>query len=209
VADDDMAHREMIREILTPLGFIVFDAPDGAACARLAAACKPDLVLLDVSMPGMSGWDVARLLRRTGERRTAIVMISANANEAHSGQMHHELYDEYLVKPIDVRMLLERIGQLLHVKWLYEPPTPVDALVRPILSAADVPSRGHIDDLRQLGQIGYVRGIQTKLDEIEREEPAHQIFVTEMRALVKNFELHQYMAALEALQGNDSSNEVA
>jgi signal transduction histidine kinase len=209
VADDDAGHRDMIREILTPLGFIVFDAPDGLTCARLAAECKPDLVLLDISMPGMNGWDVARLLRRTEGNDVAILLISADANELNRTQMPHDLYDEYLVKPIDIQQLLDRIGWLLKIEWLHQPPSLTATSSYPVHSASIIPSRRHINDLHHLGQIGFIRGIHAKLDEIERDEPDCRILVSQLRALVKDFDLNRYMSSLEALQGNDSSDEIA
>src|SRR5579862_3787955 len=82
IADDDPAHRHLVEELLAPLGFVVFGAPDGPSCLAFTSQCKPDLFLLDVSMPGMDGWELARALRRTGHADAAILMISANAGEA-------------------------------------------------------------------------------------------------------------------------------
>jgi hypothetical protein len=159
----------------------------------------------------MSGWDVARMLRRPRTRHPAIIMISANAVESRWAQLPQKNYDEYLVKPIDIRDLLERIGQLLAINWIYESDTT--NLQPPALPPARLPrhapSRGDLDDLRQLGQIGYVRGIQAKLDEIERAHPGNRVFVTEMRSLMRDLDLGQYMATLEALRSNGSPDEGA
>ena len=65
--------------------------------------------------------------------------------------------------------------------------------------AAPIPTE-HLDDLHQLGNIGYVRGIEAKLDEIVDANPAHSAIVADLRALVRNFELKRYMATVEALR---------
>ena len=69
VVDDDGDHRELMREALEPIGFSVIAAPDGVSALAIAEECVPDLFILDISMPGMSGWDVARRLRETGHKR--------------------------------------------------------------------------------------------------------------------------------------------
>ncbi|MDU6375224.1 MAG: ATP-binding protein, partial [Bradyrhizobium sp.] len=55
ITDDDPVHRDLLREVLTPLGFILLSAPDGPSCLALAQHCQPDLFILDISMPGMDG----------------------------------------------------------------------------------------------------------------------------------------------------------
>ena len=57
----------------------------------------------------------------------------------------------------------------------------------------------HLADLHRLGKIGYVRGIEAKLDEVAGASPEHSAIITELRGLVRNFELKQYMARLESL----------
>src|SRR3546814_9227878 len=60
VADDGPAHLDLARGILSPLGCRLVFAQDGAECLRLYREHRPDLILLDIAMPRMSGWDVAR-----------------------------------------------------------------------------------------------------------------------------------------------------
>jgi PleD family two-component response regulator len=69
ITDDDPTHRDLLRRVLAPLGFILLSAPDGAGCLALAEHCRPDLFLLDISMGSMDGWTVAETLRATGHRQ--------------------------------------------------------------------------------------------------------------------------------------------
>ena len=64
ITDDDPVHRGLVCELLEPLGFNVITAPDGVACLALVDEHRPNLVLLDVSMPRLNGWMVARRLRQ-------------------------------------------------------------------------------------------------------------------------------------------------
>ena len=120
VTDDDPLHRDLLREVLTPLGFILLSAPDGPGCLAMARHCRPDLFLLDISMSGMDGWTVAETLRSTGHHQARILMVSASALEAHGAPLAQPFHDGYLMKPIDIPRLLETIRQLLKLEWRYE-----------------------------------------------------------------------------------------
>ena len=120
ITDDDPTHRDLLREVLAPLGFILLSAPDGPGCLALAQHCRPDLFLLDISMAGMDGWTVAETLRSSGHHQARILMVSASALEAHGAPLAQPFHDGYLMKPIDIPRLLETIRQLLRIEWQYE-----------------------------------------------------------------------------------------
>jgi signal transduction histidine kinase/DNA-binding NarL/FixJ family response regulator len=198
VADDDPVHLSLIHDLLRPLGFELFVARDGPECLKLAAECKPDLVLLDISMPGMGGWQVAGALRALqGLSHTKIVMVSANAHEYTPGSAREQPHDAFVMKPVDIDLLLERIGALLSLRWVYEPPQPVSPEHTGELTRLPGHSRHHVEDLYQLGRIGHVRGIEAKLREIEAEDADTKAVTARLRMLIGNFDLKQYMAVVE------------
>ena len=201
ITDDDPVHRDLLREVLTPLGFILLSAPDGAACLALAQHCRPDLFLLDISMASMDGWTVARTLRTTGHHQARILMVSASALEAHGTPLAQPFHDGYLMKPIDIPRLLELIRQTLKIEWQYES----DQIPLPHWKpeSGSRPPVNHVEELISLGQMGYIRAIQLKLDDIGAEHPEHADFVTQMRALIDRFDLDQYMATLKTLHSYD------
>jgi signal transduction histidine kinase/CheY-like chemotaxis protein/purine-cytosine permease-like protein len=201
VTDDDPVQRDLLREVLTPLGFILLSAPDGPACLALAQHCRPDLFLLDISMAGMDGWTVAEILRSSGHHQARILMVSASALEAHGTPLAQPFHDGYLMKPIDIPRLLELIRQVLKLEWQYE----TDQIVVPHwkLDTGSRPPVKHLEELIGLGQMGYIRAIQVKLDEIGADHPEHADFVSQMRTLIDRFDLDQYMATLKTLHSYD------
>ena len=201
VTDDDPVQRDLLREVLTPLGFILLSAPDGPGCLALAQHCRPDLFLLDISMAGMDGWKVAETLRATGHHHARILMVSASALEAHGTPLAQTYHDGYLMKPIDIPRLMETIRQLLKIEWTFETDEVVAPRWQP--ETGPRPPVRHVEELIGLGQIGYVKGIQVKLDEIGSEYPEHADFVSQMRSLVDRFDLDQYMATLKTLHSYD------
>src|SRR4029079_10850458 len=158
ITDDDPTHRDLLREVLTPLSFILLSAPDGPGCLALAQHCRPDLFLLDISMAGMDGWTVAQQLRASGHHQARILMVSASALEAHGTPLAQPFPGGYLMKPIDIPRLLEAIRQLLKIEWQYGSDEIAVPLWQPETGSRPPPR--HIEELIGLGQIGYVKGIQ-------------------------------------------------
>ena len=79
VVDDDENHRVLVRDLLEPLDFNVLTASSGAECLSSPNATSPNLILLDVAMPDMDGWQAAHQLRLMRPDRPAIIMLSAFA----------------------------------------------------------------------------------------------------------------------------------
>src|SRR6202000_3493039 len=201
ITDDDPVQRDLLREVLTPLGFILLRAPDGAGCLALAQHCRPDLFLLDISMAEMDGWKVAETLRANGHHQARILMVSASALEAHGTPLAQPFHDGYLMKPIDIPRLLELIRQLLKLEWQYETYQIATPHWKP--DSGSRPPVKHVEELLDLGDMGYIRAIQVKLDEIGSENPERAGFTSEMRTLIARFDLDQFMATLKALHSYD------
>ena len=203
LADDNPSHLELLKNILQPLHFIVLPAHDGRSCLELAAQHTPDLALLDISLPDMTGWDVVKQLRATadGRRQPRIAMVSANAHEYTPGGDGGPLHDAFLIKPIDIELLLETVGSLLQLEWLYEPaPAPMAQISSTSLEPPPTQCLHHLRALYELGRIGHVRGIEAKLREIEAEHPANGPFAAHLRGFISNFDLKRYMTVLESMQ---------
>ena len=204
LADDDPAHLGLLTSLLEPLGFEVSAARDGATCLDLASASAPHLVVLDISMPDLTGWQIAERLRAAdATRATKILVVSANAHEYTPGAGEGTpLHDAFLVKPIDIDAFLESLGALLGLQWLREgEPSELPELpsVPPQLAAAPGSER-YVQDLYELGRIGHVRGIEAKLDQLQAASPANEPLAGHLRGLVASFDLKRYMSVLEGLR---------
>jgi len=202
LVDDDPAHIDIVREVLAPLGFNVAIANDGHSGLSIAAQTRPDLILLDLSMPNITGWEVARQLRASSALdHSKIVFVSANAHEFNPGGAESPTHDAFVMKPVDIQVLLECIGGLLGLQWLFEA-EPASTQTAVADGGVSRHSQHHIDDLYQLGRIGHVRGIQSKLTELESADPAAKPFAAHLRKLIANFDLKSYMQALEVMRKN-------
>lgn len=113
VEDNEMI-RDMLSERLERKGFYVYRAVDGAEGVKVAKVEKPDLILLDMSLPVMDGWQAARQLKANDETQ-AIPIIALTAH-AIAGDRERTLAagcDDYSRKPVDFPQLLFKIQTLL------------------------------------------------------------------------------------------------
>ncbi len=200
IVDDDPLHRDLMTALLHPLGFIVITAANGPECVGLVEHCVPDLFLLDVLMPGIDGWTLAKTLRETGHQHASMIMLSATAVEAQRNTIAERVHDGFLRKPVELPRLLDAIQNALDIDWAIgeEAPAKVadDAAFRTL-------SRRHLDDLTELGELGLVRGIAFKLDEIASENPERNSVIERLRAMIDRCDLPRYMEQLQRLDADD------
>ncbi|MCH8948095.1 MAG: response regulator [Acidobacteria bacterium] len=117
VAEDDLASRELIREILEARGYEVVEVGDGQEAVQKIAEKKPDLVLLDIQMPLLDGFGVLRQLRQ--DSRFASLPVVAVTSYAMGGDREKALaagFDAYLTKPLNAAALKKQLEQLLGEK---------------------------------------------------------------------------------------------
>ena len=106
VADDDPDTRFLFRTVLELRGYCVIEAADGEETVAAAKRGHPELILMDGSLPRLSGLEAARQIRRSGHLgHVPIVFISGHAGAAFIEQAREAGCDEYLVKPLDLAQL--------------------------------------------------------------------------------------------------------
>lgn len=111
VVDDEAKIVEVVGDYLRTAGFTVTTAADGARAVALARTRPPDLVVLDLGLPGLDGLDVARALRRTSP--VPIIMLTARGEETDRVVGLELGADDYLVKPFSPRELVARVRAVL------------------------------------------------------------------------------------------------
>lgn len=193
--DDDPGQLALWQELLRPLGFNLFVAGSGGAALSLADLGRPDLVLLDVSMPGLNGWEVAQRLRDRFGRDIAILMASGNAAELVGSQGHGlegGLHDGFVLKPVDQGLLFEQLGRHLNLSWIYEGSDRAPWSVSALPEAA----RAHLSELARLARTGHVRGLAAALAALDAAVPDAKPLVARLTAALDAFDLAQFQKLL-------------
>ena len=114
VVDDDPDQRRLLERVLTGGGYRVLTAADGEAGIAAVAAVRPDLVVLDVMMPRMNGFQACRALRENAESAgLPIIMLTSKDQPADQFWAEEVGANAYLTKPVEIPLLLDTITQQL------------------------------------------------------------------------------------------------
>lgn len=114
VADDKATSRELVRTVLEKSGYTVVEASDGIEALRNARESKPDLIILDLHMPGLDGFAVVQELRR--DRELAVTPVMALTASAMHGDRERAIaagFTGYISKPISLSVLRSEVERLL------------------------------------------------------------------------------------------------
>jgi signal transduction histidine kinase len=207
LVDDEASHRQLMRAMLEPLGFSIIELDNPLlAVDRLAQEIDhdncPDLIMLDVSMPGLNGWQLAKKLREAGYH-APIIMVSADASEGKDLPLRDNteitpLHDAYVIKPVRINLLLDHIGRLLNLVWCYEKQDAIPAESN-LIGLFEMPADEHLDDIAHLAAIGHKKGLQNKIQALEKSEAAHPAFIQELKKLTTNFQFEKILALVDIL----------
>jgi DNA-binding response OmpR family regulator len=121
MVDDDPDSLEIVRTYLEGRGYTVETASSGSEALAKLETIHPAVILLDVMMPGMDGWEVARVVKNHPDfGGTRVVMLTARSDFADKHEGLRAGADDYIVKPIQLEQLAERVERNLQVRGSIE-----------------------------------------------------------------------------------------
>lgn len=210
VVDNEEVDRDLLVNVLAPLGFDVRRAASGHECLELLQTFRPDAILMDLAMPGIDGWETIRRLRAQSSGSTPVAIVSANAFDKGLDNDVGVAPADFVLKPVRKAELLDWLGRALALEWLHAPqPVAAEAAPPAPAEAPVLPGEDRLRALDEMVNLGYFRGILKLLDAIEAETPACAGFVAQLRELARRFQLDTMSAVLrQALSGppEDSKN---
>ena len=132
IVDDVPANRRLLVDLMEALGFGLVEADDGQALLAAAQAHRPDLVITDLVMPVMDGFQaIERLRQLPGLADVPVIAVSANASGRDEAGSLAAGARAFLPKPIAMDRLLAKVGELLELRWTQAP--------RPVTAPDDLP----------------------------------------------------------------------
>lgn len=186
IVDDQPEHRDVMRSILEPLGFIILTAESGAKCIEQAKLYSPDVVLLDLTMPVMNGIETALELRKIGLIKP-IIVLSANAYPEDRAAAIQAGCNDFLAKPIQVKNLLTKLKLHASLTWNYQSDEPDNNEITELellLPPADI-----LQTLNAFVRIGDLLGLSKKLEELVKNNPQYLPLSTRIKILSSEFRL--------------------
>jgi len=201
VVDNEKVDRELLVNILEPLGFVMAQAESGLDCLAIYPAFQPDIILMDLAMPAMDGWETSYIIRKVHQSLIPIGIVSANAYDKGLDNPAAIDADDFIVKPVNVAELLDWIGRRLALDWVtHDAPKSISSEILHDPQDILFPAPAQLAALREQIKLGYVRGITAALDEIGKLDPRYQGFTAVMRNFAARFQLDAMADYLE--QGN-------
>src|SRR6202522_3073274 len=181
IVDDESGARAALEFLLRREGFEVRDAPDGPTAIQECATFRPDLILLDIMMPGMDGFEVCRHIKATPETRlTPVVLITGLTATEDRIMGINSGADDFLSKPIDLNELLARTRSLLRLKQYTDELENAEAVLFSLahsIEARDPYTHGHCERLAEMSaRMGERLGVpEEQIKALRRAGVVHDI----------------------------------
>jgi putative two-component system response regulator len=181
IVDDESGARAALEFLLRREGFEVRDAADGPSAIQECGTFRPDLILLDIMMPGMNGFEVCRHIKATPETRlTPVVLITGLTTTEDRIMGINAGADDFLSKPIDLNELLARTRSLLRLKQYTDELENAEAVLFSLahsIEARDPYTHGHCERLAEMSaRMGERLGVpEEQIKALRRAGVVHDI----------------------------------
>ncbi|WP_438024152.1 AAA family ATPase [Sorangium sp. So ce233] len=193
VVDDNEDNRAVVLDLLQPMGFAMVEADSGEQALRRAAEQRPALILVDLLMPGMDGYETTRRLRRLpGFGAVPILATSASVSEAEHRNSASVGCDDFLPKPLQAAALLEKLQHHLGLRWVRrsapgEASPRADATAGP--SGVLRPSAEQVELFCSLVARGRIRNVLDEVMRLEQAQPELGPWAGHLRSLARSFQV--------------------
>jgi PAS domain S-box-containing protein len=203
VCDDRKTNRDVLSQLLTDIGFEVIEASDGREGLEKALAHHPDIVLMDLMMPEMDGFEATRAIRNMPEiKDTAVIAVSAGVFNQTRNDCLDAGCDDFIPKPVITDELLEKISKHLSLKWKYAKEQILHN--GQDFNQAMVPPPDHVmKQYKTLIMAGRITEIQRQLKFLVRNDPKYIPFSEHINQLAYEFRNDDIQSFIDQFLSND------
>ncbi|MDZ7961333.1 MAG: ATP-binding protein [Aulosira sp. DedQUE10] len=206
VVDDRWENRSVLVSLLEPLGFVVIDVSNGREGLDKAKEIHPDLIITDLMMPEMDGYEMLRQLRQIPQlQNIPAIASSASVFESNQNESITAGADAFLPKPVEAAALLKLLAKYLNLKWIYEQNS---ITVEPMTTNSEVissstpdaiilPTDEVLSQLHTLALQGRLMAIEQQLKTLEQADEQYQPFVKTVREYADNFQIEKIRTFLK------------
>ncbi|MEA5569455.1 ATP-binding protein [Calothrix sp. UHCC 0171] len=194
LVDDRWENRSVIKNLLEPIGFEVIEAINGKEGLEKAHILHPDLVITDLAMPVMDGFEMVKQMRESEILKDQIIIASsASVFEFHRKEARAAGCNDFIPKPAQAEELLDQLQHYLKLEWIYEHTTVDEAKPLPTnisnVEAWVVPEATHLQALYTAVQRCRVAEIKAVAKQIKQIDPQYTPFVNKILTLTDEFDI--------------------
>jgi signal transduction histidine kinase/DNA-binding response OmpR family regulator len=197
IVDDRWENRSVLINLLEPIGFLLQEVTNGQEALDCFHDFDPDLVITDLAMPVMDGFELIQHLQQA-ELSLSIVVSSASVFITDQHKSLKAGANAFLAKPVQASELLEILAQQLELTWTYEQqpsPIPAQATSSDLIVAPDSDTLALLYDLTMQGMMYE---LIAHLDQLETSNSALIPFIQEIRQFAKRFQIQQIQTFIES-----------
>jgi len=195
VVDDQWQNRLLLVNLLKPLGFEVMEASNGKESVVKTSQFQPDIILMDLIMPVMDGFEATRSIRQHRELTDVVIIAtSASAFKQDQERSFAAGCNDFIAKPIQVDEMLEKLREHLKLNWVYQayhPKAHSQEVSAESTQALVVPPTEFIKTLHKLTMQGHVDGIIELATQLEKNDDKFKPFTTELLRLANDFQIRK------------------
>jgi signal transduction histidine kinase/CheY-like chemotaxis protein len=194
VIDDKWENRSVLTNMLEPLGFRMLEAPDGHEGIEEALREAPDLILMDLVMPVMDGFDAIKVIRNSSPLSSRpVIAISASVADPVRQECIRLGFDDFLAKPFQENDLLDMLSSYLGLEWIYESREGRDVADTGPAGEweASLPGTSTLHELQNHVKRGDIKGIFETVDHLRREDRCYGEFCDRVVDLAKGFQIEK------------------
>jgi signal transduction histidine kinase/DNA-binding NarL/FixJ family response regulator len=201
IVDDKSYNRLILVDLLEPLGFVVAEAADGQHGVAQAQSLQPDLIIMDLIMPVMTGIEAIQTIRHIPElQNTIIIATSASVFEKDRQASTLAGCNDFISKPVNIVQLLDLIAKHLGVIWIYQEQQEKLAQYKISTEVIDVPPSAALEQLWMLLRRGNLRGIYEWAVQLGSEDEKYRPFAERLAHLAREYEEEQIRVLLKRYQ---------
>ncbi|HEV7815870.1 MAG TPA: ATP-binding protein [Janthinobacterium sp.] len=201
VVDDVAENRAVAIDMLSRLGFEVIEASSGAEGLERAQALRPDLILMDIVMPGMDGLETTSRLRELPVcKEVPIIAISASATRQDQDSSMMAGMNAFLPKPIEFDSLVAQIATLLQLTLIYEPSRQEAVPDNMETEELVAPPKEQIEVLYRLARLGNMQDILRWANRLDALDERYLPFAEQLRVLAKGYQSRAIMNFVKRYQ---------
>jgi len=198
VIDDKWANRSVISNLLSPIGFEVSEANDGQQGWEKILEVQPDLIVTDLLMPELDGFELIKLVRESENFKDLIIIVcSASVFETDQYRSLEAGANAFIAKPVQATELLQKLQQYLELEWVYEAneaPLAIGSDTNELIS----PPATSMEILYELAMKGNFREIVQQAVLLEQIDPKYIPFAKRLHQMAKDFQDEEILRFIQS-----------